>query len=238
MEKFRIVLVGPKFGGNVGMVARAMKNFGFGDLRLVHPRCELDEEAYARAVVRAAGILAESKTHRCFSDAVRGCGLVIGTSRKCGLRKKKVLAPHELAELLKDSPSRQKVALVFGPEDYGLSERELKLCDWVVGIHPGTEFEVLSLSHAVAIVLYELNRALGFAVENGRELSDTEDRERMYAHLEQTLFEIGFLEKSDPRRMMLAFRKIFQRAELSSKELRIIRGMLRQMEWRLKSPAP
>ena len=214
------------------MVARAMKNFGFEDLRLVRPRAKLDEEAYARAVVRAADILALAQTHDDFEDAIKGCGLVIGTSRRYGVRKKKVISPREMAELLKDSPPRQKVALVFGSEDIGLTEQELKHCPWVVGIHPGTEFEVLSLSHAVAIVLYELNLALGAPVESRKKLADTGDLEAMYAHLEQALSEIGFLEQGDPRRMMLAFRSLFNRAMLTAKEVKMVRGMLRQMRWK------
>jgi TrmH family RNA methyltransferase len=235
MKKFRIVLVSPKFGGNVGMVARAMKNFGFEDLRLVRPRAKLDAEAYARAVVRAADILALSQTHGDFEDAIKGCGLVIGTSRRYGVRKKKVISPREMAELLKDSPARQKVALVFGSEDTGLTERELKHCQWVVGIHPGTEFEILSISHAVAIVLYELNLVLGTPVERARKMADTGELEKLYRRLEETLAEIGFIEPGDPRRMMLLFRGMFNRAKLSPKELKILSGMLRQIEWKIRN---
>ncbi len=235
MERVRVVLVSPKFSQNVGMVARAMKNFGVSDLRLVNPRAKLNDEAYARAVVRAADILSLSKTHRDFEDAISGCGLVIGTSRRYGVRKKNVISPAEMAELLKDSPARQKVALVFGSEDIGLTEMELKHCQWMVGIHPGTEFETLSLSHAVAVVLYELNRVLRGPVERTRKLADTVDLEKMYRHLEDTLSEIGFMEDGDPRRMMLNFRRMFQRAGLSPKELKMLRGMLRQMQWRARS---
>jgi len=232
MEKIRIVLVSPKYSGNVGMVARAMKNFGVSDLRLVNPRAKLNEEAYARAVAQAAEILSLSKTHRDFEDAISGCGLVIGTSRRYGVRKKNVISPAEMAELLIPALPVHRVALVFGSEDVGLSERELKHCQWVVGIHPGTEFETLSLSHAVAVVLYELNRSLRAGVERAGKLADTVEREKMYRHLEELLTEIGFMEAGDPRRMMLGFRRMFNKAMMTPREVKMIRGMLRQMKWR------
>jgi len=234
MDKIRVVLVNPKYSQNVGMVARAMKNFGFSDLRLVNPRCELDEDAYARAVVRAWDILASSRTHQRFEEAIKGCGLVIGTSRRMSARKKNIIGPKEMVELLKQALPANKVALVFGSEDLGLSNQEVKHCQWIVGIHPGTEFESLNLSHAVAIILYEIVFAIGSPVESRKKLADTLELERMYAHLEDVLTEIGFIEEGDPRRMMLSFRSLFNRAMLTPREVKMVRGMLRQVRWRIE----
>jgi len=228
-----VVLVEPKFSGNLGLVARIMKNLGFSELCLVRPRAELNKNAYLRAVM-AGDILDEAEIYDELFPAVKDCGLVIGTSRRHGVKRKNIISAEEMAELVVPALSANQVAVVFGSEDVGLSNQDLKYCQWVVGIHPGTEYESLSLSHAVAIILWEINSALRRPKESVRRLATGEELERMYKDLEEILVEIGFIERGDPRRMLLSFRAMFNRAGLSPREVKIWRGVFRQIRWRIE----
>lgn len=234
LERIRIVLVETKYSGNIGLVARVMKNFGVKDLWLVNPRAELNKEAYARAVA-GREILDDARICQDLPEALKGCQLVIGTTRRHGVKKKNIIGPKNMSLLLRSVLPENQVALVFGSEDIGLSNQHLKFCQWIVGIHPGTEYESFSLSHCVAIILYEIFSHLEHRVERSKKLADTEELEGLYGHLQQVLTEIGFIEPGDPRRMMLSFRAIFNRAGLTSREVNIIRGMLRQILWKLKN---
>ena len=228
-----MVLVEPKFSGNLGLVARIMKNLGFSELRLVRPRAELNKTAYLRAVM-AGDILDEAEIYDELFPAVKDCGLVIGTSRRHGVKRKNIISAEEMAELVVWALSANQVAVVFGSEDVGLSNQDLKYCQWVVGIHPGTEYESLSLSHAVAIILWEINSALRRPKESVRRLATGEELERMYKDLEEILVEIGFIERGDPRRMLLSFRAMLNRAGLNPREVKIWRGVFRQIRWRIE----
>jgi len=233
LENVRVVLVETKFSGNLGLVARIMKNLGFEDLRLVRPRAELNKEAYQRAVI-AGDVLDRAQIYDELFPAICDCGLVIGTSRRHGVKRKNIISAEKMAELVVPVLNVNKVAILFGSEDVGLTNEDIKYCQWVVGIHPGTEYESLSLSHAVAIVLWEINSALRLPKESERRLASAEELERMYNHLEEVLCEIKFIESGDPRRMLLSFRALFNRAMLSPREVKMIRGVLRQIRWRIE----
>jgi len=237
LKRVRVVLVETKFSGNIGLVARVMKNLGFEDLRLVKPRAELNREAYARAI-SGSDIIDRSEIHNELYPAIKDCQLVIGTSRRHGVKRKNVISPEEMAELIISSLEVNNIALVFGSEDTGLSNQDIKYCQWVVGIHPGTKYESLSLSHAVAIILWEINSALRnprASIVRREKLASSEEMEQMFEHLQEVLTEIDFTRPGDPRRMMLSFRAIFNRAQMSSRDVNIIRGLLRQVNWKIES---
>ncbi len=241
LDKVRVVLVGTKFSGNLGFVARVMRNMDFSDLRLVAPRAELNKEAYTLAL-GGAGILDESRIHARLEQAVSDCAIVIGTSRRHGVKRKNVINPRQMAGLLRPVLEVNRVALVFGPEDVGLSNDDIALCHWVVGIHPDTDYESLNLGHAVAILLWEINyavREIQVDSHNSKgpgRLASSRDQENMFKHLEQVLIELGFIQERDPRRMMILIRQMLHRACLSERDVRIIRGILRQIKWRLDHP--
>jgi tRNA/rRNA methyltransferase len=235
LDKVRVVLVGTKFSGNLGFVARIMRNMDFSDLRLVAPRAELNKEAYTLAL-GGAGILDEARIHARLEQAVSDCAIVIGTSRRHGVKRKNVINPRQMAGLLRPVLEVNRAALVFGSEDVGLSNDDLAVCHWVVGIHPGPDYESLNLGHAVAILLWEINHAVREVQIASRKLASSRDQENMFKHLEQVLIETGFIQERDPRRMMILIRQMLHRASLSEREVRIIRGILRQIKWSLDHP--
>jgi len=150
----RVVLLNPQEEGNVGSIARAMRNFGFSELYLVNP-CELGGVARAFAS-HGITVLEKAKTVGSFEEAVRGCDHFVGTTGKRGGHKtpkrKAPLTPEQLAETLPPG----KVAIVFGNEAYGAPNEVLAKTDFVVRIPANPEYPILNLAQAVCVVLYEL----------------------------------------------------------------------------------
>jgi tRNA/rRNA methyltransferase len=154
---YLVVLVEPQHPGNLGAVARAMLNFGFDRLALVNPQCEIDDVALARAM-HAKRVLTNAKTYKTLKAATRKSGFIVATSGITSENDNQYgrhpLTPRELGERV--GSVRGEVALVFGREDYGLYNDELELADALVNIPTGGEYPIMNLSHAVAVVTYEL----------------------------------------------------------------------------------
>ncbi len=159
MATFRVVLVEPRNEGNVGAVARVMKNFGVEDLVLVKP-CPLGPEARKRAM-HGAPILEKSTSVADFNEAVREVDLIVGTSGiETSSEKKFARIAISSADLgTRMAASSARVALVFGREDFGLFAEDVEKCDLLVTIPASSEYPILNISHAAAIVLYELFRS-------------------------------------------------------------------------------
>jgi len=158
MATFRVVLVEPQNEGNVGAVARVMKNFGVEDLVLVKP-CPLGPEARKRAM-HGASILEKSTSVADLNEAVQGVDLIVGTSGVETSSEKKfariAISPTDLET--RTAATGGLVALVFGREDFGLLAEDVERCDVLVTIPASAEYPILNISHAAAIVLYELSR--------------------------------------------------------------------------------
>jgi len=227
-----VVLVGTRFSGNIGAAARAMNNFGFRNLRLAEPRAEINEEARTRAIYSEA-ILDNAAIHETLGEALAGIDIAVGTTRRLGRRRARFFTPPELAEELLGTAAPKKIALVFGPEDTGLSNEQLDLCNRLVTIPTGVEFDSLNLSHAVAVILYEINRGFNFAARE--KLDDARAAEELLDHFERALRRFGFLpETGDPLRTMLALRGMLARGGWSRAEIGLFHSMLRQFERRLE----
>lgn len=231
---FSLVLVGSQSSGNIGAVARTMMNMGFHELRLVNPEVHhLNRECLDRAMA-AAPIIQQTKIFLTLKEAVSDCHQVIGTSGKT--RQGRVIwkTPRELAQ---DSVNsiRKKTALVFGPEDRGLSNDDLLLCDQVISIPTADQLPSLNLSHAVLIVLYEIFLASSGSPKRSITISPTdvsathEQKESFFNHLEESLKQIGFLEKTSPDKTMRTLRTLFARADLDDYEVGVLRGICRQI---------
>jgi TrmH family RNA methyltransferase len=152
-----VVLVEPQHPGNLGAVARAMLNFGVERLALVNPQCEVDDVAIARAM-HAKRVLTNAKTYKSLKAATKRSGFVVATSGIVSENDNQYgrhpLTPRQLAE--KMGSVKGEVAIVFGREDYGLYNDELELADALVNIPTGEEYPIMNLSHAVAVVMYEM----------------------------------------------------------------------------------
>lgn len=231
----RIVLVGTTHPGNIGAAARAMRTMGLDRLSLVAPREFPCEEATARAA-GADAVLESARVCASLEEALADCRYVIGASARLRGLSWSVFSPREAAPRLLAETVHGEVAVVFGRESSGLSNDELACCHALLHIPTDPGFSSLNLAMAVQVVAYELRLAMLDAAapvpaaERLDPLATAEDVERFYAHLERTLVDTGFLNPDNPRHLMLRIRRLFSRALLEEKEVRILRGILSALE--------
>jgi TrmH family RNA methyltransferase len=224
----RFVLFEPTHPGNVGAAARAMKTMGFSELVLVNPVGHLHPDARARAS-GALDVLEAATVAGSLTEAIRGCGLVLGASarhRRLGMPE---LDPRACATEVLRAAAQKPVALVFGPERSGLSNAELDLCQAIVYIPANPEYSSLNLAAAVQLIAWELREAQGVAIETPppeAPPASAEDMDLFYEHLERVLLASGFLDTGNPRNLMRRLRRLFNRARLDQNELNILRGIL------------
>jgi tRNA/rRNA methyltransferase len=233
IEDIRIVLVRPQGQMNIGSVARAMKNAGLKELALVDPAGPPIHPDAKLMAVGAHDILEDALLFNHLADALAECSWVIGTTRRGGKQRVGIIDPRQMAAEIAEIIQQNKVAVVFGPEDRGLSNRDLDLCQRLVTIPAHAEYGSLNLAQAVMIVCYEIylvsQQKKGSTP--GKKLATSAELEGMYQHMEETLLRIGFLEQNNPKRMMAVLRRIFSKAQLDSREVQVLRGICRQTNW-------
>lgn len=231
LENIRIVLVDPRGSGNIGSVARAMKNMGLDDLAIVGKG--RIKSFWARAMaVHAEHVLKEARCFPTLREAVASCNLVVGTTCRGGLYRSHSRSPREVASEIVAAARSGKVALVFGPEDHGLSNRDLQHCQWLITIpaHPG--YPSLNVAQAVMVCLYETFLAAleKFPTETIARATE-ESVARLFDRMRSSLLKIGFLDPQNPEHILLALRRVLGRAGLEEKDVRILTGLFRQIEW-------
>ncbi|HCH32164.1 MAG TPA: tRNA (cytosine(32)/uridine(32)-2'-O)-methyltransferase TrmJ [Oceanospirillaceae bacterium] len=244
MANARIVLVNTSHPGNIGGVARAMKNMGVHNLVLVDPQ----EFPSGKADARSAGakdVLKNATIVPTLEQAIEGCGLVVGTSARSRNLPWPLLDPKETAaQAIAELPQHQ-VAFVFGREDRGLTNEELHLCNFHVHIPSNEDFSSLNLAAAVQVITYELRMAHLALVKGDapkpvwgtdwdEELATSEQMERLFEHMEETLVEIEFFDPKYPRQLLARLRRLFLRARLDRIEHNIVRGMFTATQRTLK----
>lgn len=222
MPEIRVVVVGPKFEGNVGAIARCMANFNVEELYLVNP-CEIGETALHRAK-HGDYILQNAVTVDNFEDAVKGCFLVVGTSGVVTKGEKNYtripVSVREFAECCRGY--REKIAIVFGREDIGLLETELNRCDVLVTIPAGDQYPVMNLSHSVAVVLYEMFQQEKMPVR--AEPADSAEKERMFLFFRELLDQIDYTEARKEATCIM-FRRMMGRSIPTKQEFNTIMGV-------------
>ena len=208
-----------------------MKNMGLNDLAIVGGG--RTKSFWARAMaVHAGEILGEAGRFSTLREAVADCGLVVGTTCRGGLYRSHSRSPRETAPKIIAAAQSSKVALVFGPEDHGLNNDDLQRCQLLVTIptHPG--YSSLNVAQAVMICLYEIFLAsLEGEPEETISRAPAENVERLFDKMERCLLKIGFLDAQNPQHILLAFRRFLGRAGLEEKDVRILIGLFRQIEW-------
>ncbi|WP_255021415.1 RNA methyltransferase [Cyanobium sp. L1E-Cus] len=229
-----VVLVEPSGPLNVGSVARLCANFDVGELRLVAPRCDhLGEEA-RRMAVHGGWLLEQARLFPSLSDALADCCRVVATSGRRSGEPLPLQAPEPALRWL--SQARGPCALVFGREDRGLSNDELLQAGQLLTLGSGDAYASLNLSHAAALVLHSwhcLGSGLGSSPEVGAlpEPSDRQALEAMLGDAEALLLDVGFLHPHTAHARMAKLRGLLQRAQISTEEVALVRGMVRQLRW-------
>ncbi|AXI83180.1 RNA methyltransferase [Xylella taiwanensis] len=234
----RFVLVGTQHPGNVGAAARAMKTMGLSRLVLVAPECRLDEHAYRRSA-GAEDVLETAPVHTALADAVADCTFVLGCTARARRVALEELRPTVAASrILAKIDKGGEVALLFGRERTGLTNEELQLCHAAVHIPADPAFSSLNLAAAVQILAYEMRLAFLDAISAPiHSLSAFREAPASHAHLEglfgqfnQTLDEIDFHKGRAPESAMRKLRRLFAKAELTEKEVRLLRGVLSDVQ--------
>jgi tRNA/rRNA methyltransferase len=230
-DNFRVVLVEPQHSGNIGAVARAMKNMAISRLVLVNPADHLAMDARMMAM-HAFDILQQAQVVRTLSQALADIGYVVGTTRRLGKSRQAQQTSRDIAPLLLQLAASNPVALVFGREDSGLTNAELARCHELITIPAHPRFGSLNLAQAVLLVCYELYVATA-AQSSSRPppLATVGELERLYTRMREVLRHIGFLHGSNPDRMMGYFRRFFARHGLKARDVNIFLGVFRQIEW-------
>lgn len=232
-DAIRIVLVGTQHPGNIGSAARAMKTMGLSNLVLVAPKRYPDTEATALAA-GAADILEQAQVVSSVHEALAGCTYVIGTSSRERAVALPELSPRQAAGLLVAKSAHSPVALLFGPERTGLENEELQLCHARVFIPCNPDYASLNLAAAVQVLSYEirLQRLEGEEtpqVSVGREQEPPatfEQMERLFAHLAKFMEEVDFHKGKSPDLVTQRIRRLFLKADMDEREIKILRGLL------------
>ncbi|MGV1100749.1 RNA methyltransferase [Thiovibrio sp. JS02] len=236
MANAAIVMVRPKFAENVGSAARTAMNMGIGGLILVAPEMPEREKMLRLATHNAAHLIDAIERYDDLSEALAPFAWVIGTSARQGRKRSTCKSPRQIMAEVKPQLAKNRVALLFGPEDSGLASEDLRYCNQVTTI-PTADFSSLNLAQAVAILCHELHYSLleelaaGELAARPRQAAKGE-LEAMYAHVEEVLLAVGFLKNREDDYWMQSIRQFLGRLGLRSKEIRIIRGFCRQLLWR------
>jgi tRNA/rRNA methyltransferase len=229
LARVAIVLSRTSHPGNIGAAARAMKTMGLTDLRLVAPRHFPDPDATAMAA-GAADLLANARVFDTLEGALRDVALSVGFSARARDRSHPAEALRAIVPELLAAASDATVALVFGNETSGLSNEELSRCQRLAAIPANPQYPSLNLAAAVQIACYEIATAAEvFAVVPGGAGSAAtgEDLEGLFAHLEASARETGFLDPEKPGRFIEMMRRLFARSGLEREEVKVLRGFLR-----------
>lgn len=231
LENIGIILLYPKRAGNVGSTARVMKNFGLKDLVIVSKRQISTTFQAKKMAVHAGDILEKSRTVLTLKDAIGPYNIVIGTTGKFHKDAPTEIAISEIKCLLEEAKG-SKIAFLFGPEDRGLSGEELSFCNYSLTIPTSKDYPSLNLSHAVAIICYELfTQTVPMPPRPIRRLANKKSLELLYAKMKDLYLEIGFLDKINPERIMKLLRSLYDRAHLDEREVRVLLGILKQTKW-------
>ena len=242
LDNIRVVLVHTTHSGNVGGVARAMKNMGLRNLTLVKPLEYPAPEAEWRAA-SAIDVLEQASVVETVAEAVANAQFIVGTSA----RERRIPWPVQDARqcasrVVDNARAGEQVAILFGREDRGLLNEELELCNLHCHIPTHEDYPSLNLAMAVQLVAYEIRmKTLGdtLPVEEDAHwdtpFATAKDMQHFYTHLEETLIEIGFLDPGAPRQLMRRLKRLYNRVRLDEMELNILRGTLAETQKSLKT---
>ena len=235
--RIKVVLVGAQGPLNIGSVCRAMGNFGFSELRLVAPETDHLCDDARRMAVKAKAILESAKIYPDLAAALADCSFAIGTTRRFGKYREDLYNPDGAARALIARPVEETIALVFGREDHGLFTEELDLCQRTLTIPTSDAMPSMNLAQAVSLCLYEVTKADRKAANTsadaagGKKLASNETLESMFFHMRRSLVEAGYLDPVNPDHILRGFRRIFGRAGLNDREVRILHGLWSRIDW-------
>jgi len=238
LSRIALVLVRPKIPENIGAAARIAWNMGITRLILVRDSLPEREPMAKMATHKAAHLIDNLEIYPSLPEALTDFTVVVGTTARRGRQRFVAQTPRQMVEALLPQLANNQVALLFGPEDTGLTNDDLKYCHMTSAI-PTADFSSLNLAQAAAIYCYELHHGIIHAPKDMTpvpQLATSFELESMYSLLEKSLFAIDFMKKVSHTYWMGNIRNFFGRMQLTSKDANIIRGISKKFLLQQKSP--
>ncbi|RLC31623.1 MAG: RNA methyltransferase, partial [Deltaproteobacteria bacterium] len=230
-DHITIVLQKPRYPENIGAAARAIRNMGIGKLAVVEPENFDTARVRKMATHAAADVVEKIIVHESLPRALADFNYIVGTTARSGGQRRTIDQPEKLADKLISISHENRIAIVFGPEDRGLSNADIRLCHALVTI-PTAEFSSLNLAQAVMVICYELFKAgLTAKKKFTPRLATRYELEGMYDQLSDILVKISYINPENPAYWMNKLRHFFNRLPLRAREVSIIRGICRQINW-------
>ncbi len=232
LGNLRIVLVRPKFSGNIGAAARAMSNCGVRELHLVSP-ATINRKEVDTFAVHARDVIEGMVAHQTLREAIGPCGFVVGTTCRKGPYRNSQDSLDAISPQIVSRLTNNRVALVFGPEDTGLTNEDLFYCNRLLRIPTDSGFASLNVAQAVLLSCHAVFSVYGREVKQPTEsqLATGERQQFMLDRFEEALSRIDFLNEENPDHIMLALRDIFGRAGLRDRDVQILLGIAHKIEW-------
>ena len=231
LENISIVLHRPRFPENIGAAARAMRNMGIARLVVVDPENFDLNRVLKMATHAAADVIDDMCIADDLASALSDFHFVVGTTARLGKQRQVIQSPEKLANMLVPISRKNRIAILFGREDRGLSNEDLRFCHALVNI-PTADFASLNLAQAVMILCYEIAQTdLSCGSEIPPRLASRHELDGMYDQLKDTLVKISFINPENPDYWMHNLRRFFTRLQLRAREVSIIRGICRQIDW-------
>lgn len=230
LEKVAVVLFKPRLPENIGSVARASCNMGLSRLVVVAPQGLDRQRMEMMATGTAAHLLDTMEVHDDLAAALAPFQYIVGTTARLGGVRLVYATPREMAARLVDISQHNEVALLFGPENFGLTNEELPFCHALVHIPTG-DCSSLNLAQAVMVLAYEIFTAVSEKTRFVPRLANSRELESMYSMLQETLVKINFISHQNPEHWMFNVRRLFSRHGLRAREAQVIKGICRQIDW-------
>jgi tRNA/rRNA methyltransferase len=231
MPEVEIVLVEPLYEGNIGFAARVMKNFGFTRLVLINPP-DMGIEASARAS-HAKDVLASAVIAESLDDVIAESDMLVATTGELSktishAMRMPYYAPNELRDIV--APVDGRISILFGRENWGLSNDEVRQCDVICTIPTSPEYPIVNISHAVGIVCYELAH-----LPRGKYITASRrEMDALYTHIDEFLDLVDHHEYKRANTMTM-MRRIFGRTHLTGREVTTLHGLIRRAEWHINA---
>ena len=229
-DNFYIILVEPAFASNIGSVARAMKNMGFYNLRIVNPQEGITDESYKLAS-NADDILNNAEIYKNYIEAVEDLNFLIATTSRRGKRRK-IYNVKDGCSFLTTLTKKNKIGIVFGREKNGLKNEEIEVCNLIIYIPTNEKYPSLNLAQSVLIVCYEIfNKFIKVSLSEDEKifLPEIREKEDFFKRLRKFLFEIDYMTENDADFKMRGLRRFFNRFFMTKKELHMLLGVMRQV---------
>ncbi|OGW39377.1 MAG: hypothetical protein A2Y97_12775 [Nitrospirae bacterium RBG_13_39_12] len=233
-DNISFILVEPKEPGNIGASARAMKNMGFRNLELVKPVNFLSNEARQMAC-GSTDILERARVHPGFRDALKDKNLVIGTTRRLGKTRGLIVPLEESIKRIITSAKKNRVAILFGRERNGLTNKEIEKCGFIINVPSDPSSPSLNLAQSVLLVAYELGKRT--YLKNAPALVRHGEIDKLYKHIQTTLKLLEYIPRGDrdiEKRIIRNLKHLIGRAGLTKWELNMLHGICSQVEKKIK----